>query len=58
MSLDIRSHMPLAVDSPADEMANEKKMRRLEIALLDERDRYCGRAVFRRVGADPLILVG
>jgi hypothetical protein len=34
MSLDIRSHMPLAVDSPAEEMANEKKMRRLEIALL------------------------
>jgi hypothetical protein len=34
MSLDIRSHMPLAVDSPADELANEKKMRRLEIALL------------------------
>jgi hypothetical protein len=34
MSLDIRSYMTLAVDNPADELANEKKMRRLEIALL------------------------
>ena len=34
MSLDIRSYMTLAVDNPADELANEKKMRRLEITLL------------------------
>ncbi len=34
MSLEIRSDLTLAVDNPADELANEKKMRRLEIALL------------------------
>ena len=56
MSLDIRSHMPLAVDIPADEMANEKKMRRLEIALLVS---ATGIAVvlFSSFGANPLILV-
>lgn len=34
MSLDIRSHMPLAVDLTADEIAAEKRMQRLEMALL------------------------
>jgi hypothetical protein len=34
MSLDIRSHMPLAVDLAADEIAIEKRMQRLEIVLL------------------------
>jgi hypothetical protein len=33
MSLDIRSHLPLAVDSVADEIA-EKRMQRIETALL------------------------
>ncbi|MES1154952.1 MAG: hypothetical protein ABUL48_00845 [Pseudorhodoplanes sp.] len=33
MSLDIRSHMPLAIDLADDEMA-QKRMQRIEIALL------------------------
>jgi hypothetical protein len=33
MSLDIRSHLPLAVDAVADEIA-EKRMQRIETALL------------------------
>jgi len=33
MSLDIRSHLPLAADSTADDEA-EKRMQRVEIALL------------------------
>jgi hypothetical protein len=33
MSLDIRSHMPLAVDLTDDETA-EKRMQRIEMALL------------------------
>jgi hypothetical protein len=34
MSLDIRSHMPLAADSLADEIAAEKRSQRLEMAFL------------------------
>jgi hypothetical protein len=33
MSLDIRSHLPLAVDTTADE-ETDRKMQRIEIALL------------------------
>ncbi len=33
MSLDIRSHLPLAADSTADEEA-QRRMQRVEIALL------------------------
>jgi hypothetical protein len=33
MSLDIRSHLPLAVDATADEEA-QKRMQRIEIALM------------------------
>jgi len=34
MSLDIRSHMPLAVDATVDDIAAEKRMQRIEIALM------------------------
>ncbi len=34
MSLDIRSHMPLAVDLTIDDTMVEKRMQRIEIALL------------------------
>jgi len=34
MSLDIHSHMPLAVDATVDDITAEKRMQRVEIALL------------------------
>ena len=34
MSLDIRSHMPLAIDATVDDEISERRMQRIETALL------------------------